>query len=278
MDLHASLTIFSKELTVFLGYQNKELMINLTDWYDCDDDWEYKTKTQGVDTIKGVWVNLYGASTPELTSSSLPQDAIGSGLTARIIFVFERKKGKFVVVPSLTSEELELRKRLTLDLERIHMLKGDFHTTTQFVELATEWRVRNENNPPFNDLRFAGYFERRPAHLYKLSMVMNASHSNSMNLDAPDLQRSINILEETEKKMPETFAGVGKSPAADVTQRVLMEIGAKGRTTFEELMAMFYRDADKTEMEGILRTLEASNLVNIGHEGTKQIISFRRRK
>ena len=36
---HASMTVFSKEFTVFLGYQNHELMAALCDWYDCDDRW-----------------------------------------------------------------------------------------------------------------------------------------------------------------------------------------------------------------------------------------------
>ena len=66
MHLHASLTIFSPELTVFLGYQNKQLMSDLTDWYDCRDRWTYRTKGAGVDEIIGVWINLFGGTTPEL--------------------------------------------------------------------------------------------------------------------------------------------------------------------------------------------------------------------
>ena len=92
MYLHASLTIYSQELTVFLGYNNVALMSDLTDWYDCRSSWTYRTKHQGTDEIIGVYVNLIGATTPELLQTALPRDAIGGGLTARMIFVFETKK------------------------------------------------------------------------------------------------------------------------------------------------------------------------------------------
>jgi len=156
IDVHSSLTIFSKELTVFLGYQNRELMANLTDWYDCDDDWEYRTKTQGVDSIKGVWVNLIGATTPELIQTSMPQDAIGGGLTSRMIFVYEQRKGKLVIVPGLSEKERELLEHLTLDLDKIHMLRGDFQITEGFLEMFSDWRVKQENNPPFESLDSRG--------------------------------------------------------------------------------------------------------------------------
>ncbi|MEG0299766.1 MAG: hypothetical protein RR609_09400, partial [Aurantimicrobium sp.] len=59
---HASLTIFSPELTVFLGYNNMQLMSDLTDWFDCADRWEYRTKNAGTSIITGVYINLIGAT------------------------------------------------------------------------------------------------------------------------------------------------------------------------------------------------------------------------
>ena len=91
--LHCSLTVFSPELTVFLGYSSLQLMSDLADWFDCRDLWIYRTKGSGTEEITNLWVNLIGATTPELLRSTLPKDAIGGGLTGRMIFVFETKKG-----------------------------------------------------------------------------------------------------------------------------------------------------------------------------------------
>jgi len=276
VEIHASLTIFSKELTVFLGYQNRELMSNLTDWFDCDDDWDYRTKTQGTDTVKGVWVNMIGATTPDLIQTSMPQDAIGGGLTSRMIFVYEEEKEKIVVVPTLTAKEIELREHLLTDLEKIHMLKGDFEATEGFISEYTVWRLKQEQQTPFKESRFAGYFERRPAHILKLCIIMNAARTDSMIIDVQDFERAVSVLSGTEVKMPKTFAGVGKAKEADMMSKVINELGKhKEGMEMSELQYMFMYDADKWVMDQVIQTLDASNLISMVHIGVKTILRMR---
>jgi len=275
MDIHASLTIFSKEFTVFLGYQNNELMSDLTDWYDCDDDWEYRTKHEGVDNVKGVWVNLIGATTPDLIQSSLPLNAIGGGLTSRMIFVYEQHKAKTVHMPFYTEREQDLRTSLGLDLERIKMLKGDFKVTKDFLNAWVDWYTDCDRNPPFDDPRFAGYIERRPTHSMKLAMICNASRTDSMQLDREDLDRAINILRQTEVKMRLTFSGVGRSGSANTLSQVMAELALKKEMTFGELLSRFYNDVDKWALEKIVETLNAMNYVDDITKGTERIIRYR---
>jgi hypothetical protein len=257
MMFHASLTIYSQELTVFLGYNNMQLMSDLTDWYDCRKKWTYRTKWSGSDEIEGVWVNLIGATTPKLIQSSMPVDAIGLGLTSRIIFIYQEKKGKIIPDPFLTRGEVELRHRLVADLEKIANLSGPFHVTGEFVELWTDWYLSQEGSPPFQDDRFAGYFERRPTHVMKLSIILNASRTDSMIITDGDLKRAIGLLEETEITMPKTFSGLGKSSQADILARCMAEIGNRGHTSFTELMNFFKYDTTKWELEKVLETLYA---------------------
>ena len=106
---HSSLTIFSKEFTVFLGYHNQELMSALCDWYDCDSQWVYETIARKREKIEGVWVNLLAGTTPDSIQSALPIESIGGGLTSRIIFVFEEKKAKLITVPIMSPKEAQLR-------------------------------------------------------------------------------------------------------------------------------------------------------------------------
>ena len=276
--MHASLTVFSKELTVFLGYANPELMSDLTDWYDCDDDWEYKTKTQGIDTIKGVWVNLIGATTPDLVQTALPLDAIGGGLTSRIIFVFEPHKDKIVHFPYYTKEELILQEQLTFDLERIQQMRGDFKLTDDFIDVYTPWREHQESHPPIEGRRFAGYLEHRPTHAMKLSMIISASRSDSMEITGADLTKSIQILEKTEIKMPNTFLGVGKSGMAEVITHVMTHIALKKELTFGDLMNTFYQDADSWTMNKMVETLESMKFISTGMKGNERIIRYTKKE
>jgi hypothetical protein len=257
VTLHSSLTIFSQELTVFLGYNNVALMSDLTDWYDCRDKWTYRTKNMGVDEIINVWVNLIGATTPELVQTTLPRDAIGGGLTSRIIFVYEEDKGKLVPDPFLTEKELKLREDLLIDLERIGTLRGEFRVTPQFLDRYIDWYIQQHSNPPFEDARFSGYIERRPNHLFKLCIIHSAAMSESLIINEDIFNMSLSLMERTEKKMPLTFAGVGKSANADVLSRVMAYIGLNGRVSYERLMNAFYYDADRDTMDKILATLIA---------------------
>ena len=257
LDNHCSLTVWSPELTVFLGHQNFQLMSDLTDWYDCRSSWTYRTKNQGTDIIKGVWVNLLGATTPDLIRSALPMDAIGGGLTSRMIFVYEPRRGKIVPTPFLSNEDKALRVQLMNDLADIRMMKGMFKVTKDFVELWIDWYSAQEDNPPFKDNRFDGYIERRPNHVMKLAMICSASRTDSMVISDKDLTRAINILTETEKKMPFTFSGMGRSNASDIVASIMSEIASRGEKgiPLKELMQLYYRDADGMLMDKILSQL-----------------------
>lgn len=264
MDFHSSLTVFSKEFTVFLGYHNRELMSDLCDWYDCDKRWKYETISRQTEEIIGVWVNIIGATTPDLIAAALPPDAIGSGLTSRIIFICEESKGKVVPCHFLSKEEIDLRQKLLEDLEMINTLSGKFKFTESFIDYWTEWYVKEGSiHNKFSDPRFEGYTGRRATHVMKLSMIMSASRTNKMVINGEDLKRAIRVLERVEKKMSRVFTGVGKSQVAETLPQIFAFISRKGDTTFEELLQTFYYNADETEMKRIIRTLELSGAIDV---------------
>lgn len=257
---HSSLTIHSQELTVFLGYDNKQLMSDLTDWYDCRNRWTYRTKTQGEDDIIGVWVNLFGATTPDLIQSALPMDAIGGGLTSRMIFIFESQKYKTSVYPEAS---MELYKQLLIDLEQINMMAGQFKVDGDFVDLWSEWYPAQEHNPPFDDPKLAGYIERRPNHAMKMAMILSASRSSDLAITGDDLDRAIKLLEAVEGKMPMVFRGMGASSISNVMHRVMSMVAMEGRVEEPRLIATFLNDADDFTMDRVLKTLSRMRFVKI---------------
>jgi hypothetical protein len=274
MTFHSSLTILAPELVVFLGYNQQQLMMDLTDWFDCghgpEGKWIYRTKTQGTDEIIGVWVNLIGATTPDLLRSSLSMDAIGGGLTSRIIFVYAPDKGKSCPAPFQSSTEVALGESLYYDLEHIHMMKGQFKPDAGFIDYWVEWYVKQDSREIFTEPHLLPYCERRPLHVMKLSMILNAMRTDSMIIEVQDLERAISILTSAEQVMPKVFSGMGKSPHAEVLSKVMQEIGARREITKTELMQMFYHDADDRVMELIIETLVSMNFITrvIRSDGT----------
>ena len=246
---HASLTIYSQELTVFLGYDNKQLISDLTDWFDCRDNWTYRTKNMGTDEIIGVWVNLIGATTPHLIQSALPQDAIGGGLASRVIFVYEEDKGKLVPAPFLNVDDQKLRKDLLADLEDIYTTNGMFLVSEEFVDEWVKWYTAQDKKPPFVDPNFAGYNSRRATHVLKLCMILSASENclsdeGDLKVSKDILLRAIDLLERTEVKMPRTFMGRGSAQISPVVYAIMAWLAKRPnhRASYDEIFRAFFGD------------------------------------
>ncbi|NNG09066.1 MAG: hypothetical protein HKM92_02765, partial [Arenibacter sp.] len=147
-----------------------------------------------------------------------------------------------------------------------------------FLSFWTEWYLKQEGNPPFNDQRFAGYIERRPNHVMKLSMIFNASRCDRMILEYQDIERAVKVLEMTERKMLNTFAGVGKYSHADTLSQVMNEIGMRGEEgiTREELAYLFRNDANVMIMKEIIESLNISGFLDTFTKEGKE--SYRRKE
>ncbi len=249
---HCSLTIYSLELTVFLSYNNPDLLTYLTNWYDCDPEWRYKTQGRGNQIIENVWVNLFGATTPELIVSSLPRDTVGGGLASRIIFVFESKKGKSISLTRMQPADEVLYEKLVHDLQEINLMHGEFRIDEGFDKEFTRWYKEEEFKDTIGDPRFSGYKERRATHVIKLCMIFSAAKDSSMLITEDTFNEALDLLSRTEINMPRTFHGVGKSDEAETTVAIMEVVKRRSIISYSELVSMFYHEANKPTMRMII--------------------------
>lgn len=254
--VHSSLTVFSKELAVFITEANRQLVMDLTDLWDCAPTWDYETKHEGQFNIEGPWLNLIGATTPSLLADTLGRTALGGGLTSRMIFVHEFGRAKNNPFPYPTKRQLELKELLVEDLNLVHQMFGDFQITSEFLSFYSQWYELTSTNPPFIDDRLSPYCERRATHAVKLSMVFSASRSSEMLVTKDDLLAAIKLLEQTEKNMPFAYHGVGASDIAEIVDRILEQLMRDQTATFKDLLKRYYYDADKLVLRKALDTLE----------------------
>ena len=261
--IHSSLTIYSQELTVFLGYNNPQLLSDLTDWYDCRDVWIYRTKNMGTDEINGVYVNLIGATTPELIQSALPLDAVGGGLASRIIFVYAGSKGKKTVFPFLEKPNKSLKGSLSDDMEEIALMSGEFTMSPTAMKLYEPWYLNQEGGALARDNRFSGYLERRPNHVIKLSMLLSASRRTDMVITEDVLKDAISLLSKTEKQMPKALKGLGRSDLALLTETVRDIVHDEKKIRMSVLQTMLYRDASKEILAKAIATLQVMGEIRL---------------
>jgi len=273
---HCSMTILASELAVFIGGNSGQLMSDLSDWWDCDDYWEYKTKHQGCDYINGVWVNMLGATTPDLIEACLPVEMIGSGFASRIIFVYEQEIGKLVVFPTQDKREEQLSKDLIHDIKLIHEMSGEFEVSECFKEKWAEWYRDNYYNPPFRDTKLAGYTSRRPTHIMKLCMLVSASKGDSMMLTSVELEEANELLKNTEKKMPRTFTSLGRRGDADIVNSIMTEVAKAGTITYTKLLNKFYMDVNTKSFDEMIEALRRTDFLEVHRSGNKMELVWKR--
>ena len=262
---HSSLTIFSNEFTVFLGYKNRELIASLCDWYDCHERWTYDTIKRDREEIVGVWVNFLGGTTPDSIAAALPYDAIGAGLTSRIIFINEEKKNKLVIFPGLTQQQIELQALLIQDLAKIQLLSGRFNFTEAAVNRYSNWCAEEDASPPFHDTKFDGYCGRRRNHLISLAMVCSASKGDTMVIDVNDMNRAINLLTEAEVRMALTFRGITRTDISSLINDSITFLinSATTEMPFSIYARHFEGCVDKFTLDRVLDTLQVLDYIEL---------------
>ena len=256
-ESHSSVTAFSPELSVFLGFSNKDLISNLCNFYDCLDVFRYETISRDVEEVIGVFLNLVGATTPNQIKDSMSTESIGIGLTSRMIFVYEDRIKKRIVCPffTLSDEGKKLEKDLLYDLTKIRSLRGNFKVSKDFLDYWSEWYGNYPEEGTLDPTNFGNYWERRPTHLFKLSMVMSASESDKMVIQKCHLEAAILFLEETEIKMAKTFQFAGQFDKAENLQRLMAFIAIRGNVYKDEIMREFLMYMTEWEMENALNSL-----------------------
>jgi hypothetical protein len=254
-DGHSSLTIIATELTVFLGYQNLEMLTMLGKWYDCESNFAYDTHKHGIQFAENVWMNLLGGTTPMLLQASVPQNAIGSGFASRTIYCFEQDKAKIVYEPIMPAD---LREALLNDLTEVLGLYGQFDLDKHFMDYYKRWRD-NSDNLDLGDPKLQGYVQRRPNHLFKLMMVCSAARSNDMKIKKEDFDKANWILNLIELKMSKTYLGIGTNPVAQLQVQIMEFIKSRGRVAMKDVYERFFSDATHHNFLDIMSSLSAQD-------------------
>ena len=266
----------AKELSSLFSSRNyvENLIIFLTDVWDCHDEWDYTTKIGGKVPINKLYINLLGASNPEWLAKCFREDSFGGGFMGRTIFVYQDTFGR--VPPSKlvkTPRQAELELLLQLDLQHISQLKGAMTFSDDAGEFFDAWYMKQDRSPSG---RMARYFKTKHVHLQKLAMLISISENDELVVEKPHLLKAMKVLDSTEKTMPEAFAYVGVTNEARVAQIILEFIEeAGGQISYQQIsrhVRKFIRSSK--ELGGILGTLVDSGMIQAFIDKKKKIGKF----
>ena len=256
-DGQSPLTAHSSEFASLLASSQMDMVVFLTDIYDCPMEWSHKTKTGGTQKIKAPYLNLLGATTPDWIARAMPLDTIGIGLTSRIIFVYQDTPRIKDAFPVLSPEQKQLHEMLKHDLTHMATLNHQMTFSPEAKKFYEDWDRGQLMNPnTTNDPRLNGYFERKPMHLIKIAMILVAATRDTSVMELEDLHNALALLSRIEPSMVKVFANVAKNPLnVDIEEIFTTLLVSKEGVSLGELLDRFKHSVRKEELIEVLDTL-----------------------
>lgn len=235
-DGQSAMTGHSSEFASFLSTSGENMVEFLTDIFGCPTEWQHRTKTSGTTKIKQPFFNLLACTTPDDLARKMSINAVGIGLTSRVVFVYGHQPRIRDAIPKLSEDQKALRELLLHDLTTISQIKGEYIFADKEVEkFYNEWYREHLTNPnPTGDPRLAGYYERKHVHWIKASMCVAASMSDETVLTQEHMNLGMAALEMVEPDMQQVFAGVGRNPLQADANAVWVELLSREEGVTEE--------------------------------------------
>jgi hypothetical protein len=267
--VQSAMTMAISELGTFLSPDDERGLSVWTDlWDGKTGSWGHHTITGGKIDVKNPALNLIACTTPAWLRSNFPEQAIGGGLTSRVVFVHGENKRRFVAYPSdeVSKTYHQERQALFDDLLEISTIAGPMQRTPEASEWGRKWYWDHWHNPRPSHLvgdRYDGYYARKQTHLHKLAMIVSVAQRSDRVVTLDDMKTAEGILFAVEADMNKAFQSIGlhdeAKRGAEIV-RLVEDLG--GVITTEDLWAQCARGMSQREFrEAVDSAVKARNLV-----------------
>lgn len=254
----SSVYILSSEFSTLVNKAGLGIYDILTDIFDGKKKIDEGTISRGYIFAANPCLNLLGATTPKWVGANMTEDIIGGGFGSRVIFIFEDTPRQRVLYYKnlIRIEDMDqLGKDLINDLKHIANIRGDFRITDDAYVFMEHWYRENAEAPAGTDHKLVGYYQRRPAHIHKVAMLLHLAETDSLILDVPDFERAIKVLADIEPKIAGTFKAIGRNVYANDMQSIVKYMKEKKKVSRTELLRVFYSAAEPNKLDEILTGL-----------------------
>jgi hypothetical protein len=242
------------------------LLINL---YDCKEKVEYKTMARGKEVVNNGCLSILAGSTPDWLRDGIPPEAIGGGLTSRMLFILYEGESRRVPWPAFGAALQGIKQDLIHRLQLISGISGEFTLTDEAKQLVIDEYNRFWDGPGQvieADPVMTGYAGRRQNHQLKISMVLSAAERLDRVITRDHIVGATHCLQVIEKTLPSVMKKITASAIGTNIELILTMIKkfSKGRTvpvTRSQLQRAVAHRFGMREMDEILGTLLSSGMV-----------------
>ena len=273
VDRGSQLALFISELSTFLGRQtyNVGLISKLTDLYDSRSDDSDYTKKDGRQSLRNIYVNFLGATTPRDLYDVIPQEAFGGGLMTRTTIIYEPEAHRYHPLPMRiekgpTDEELE--RGLAWIAANSY---GAYTLSEEALHYYYSWyETFKKNLKSYETLRILSA-SRMDVLLLKLAILIRAQrYEPGRTIAIHDISKAQQILEKTYYHNESAVENVGATPRGQYYNRIRSYIEQKGEVSRRTILTSHSRYLSSEEMNSILNQLLEVSDIEVYFEGRRQ--------
>lgn len=269
---------YASELVIFLKEVKGSISELLTTLWDCPKKWTYETHGDGEIELDGVCLNILGASTPTWLQRSIPAEEMEGGLASRIVFVVEMNPPERYNAWGVPKEARplidEMKPKLIEDLRRFCLIQGTFTYTDDAKNFYESWyKKHRKNTKNITDIRFKGYYSRKPVTVWKLAMILSIAESDELIFSSKHVKTALDWLDEIEDSMLEAFGVIGDNPLAKGMKTVFDSVkNQKDGVNAADVYRTMYTSYNKKEFEQIIHEMQYLKTIDIKVVGPHLIL------
>jgi hypothetical protein len=276
--------VVADEFNVFLNKKSYEagLASLLIQMFDCKDEISYQTVGRGVESVRNACLGILGGSTVDWLKGGIPEEAVGGGLTSRMVFVYYDGVVKDIPWPEFSPVHQQLKQDLTAHLQEIAQINGEFKLDAsarklyeaEYIKFRNFDRSKGGGKDFFYDMNLRGYASRRHIHMLKLSMVFSASERYDRVITEGHLLAGIAALQTCEEYLPKIISQITSTSSGTNLEFVLNKIRQAGELTRTALQRSVANRLDKRQLDEVLDTLTVAGLIQLVMRGASNVYVY----
>jgi len=235
----SSLTLFSSELVTLLG-AGAGMVEFLTDIYDSDKSFEYKTKNAGKLTIDNPCLNVIGCATTETFSNKILQDAVAGGFISRAVVVYANDAKVISPFEMPSKSALTARARVVSRYAQIGELYGEILFSTAAKDHFETWYTKTFSEMAKNKTGME-FDSRLHVHVARTAMLLALSDISTI-IELKHLEYAIEMLNEVAHYMKLVRMSAGASKYSESQLKILSAINTFGSVAEEDILTLFMGD------------------------------------
>ena len=246
------LTIVASEL-VSLLISGPVMVDFLTDIYDSDSKFEYKTKNVGKCTINNPCLTILSGVTTENLNGRVIKDAAAGGFMSRSVIVYDNNTRPSSAFDLPSEAQLDSLQQVIHRFAQVGDVFGEFTFSSDAKKLYQQFELA-EDAAMKSTTTNAEFRSRKPIHVLKCALLIAASELTT-KIEEVHMAAAIKLLDQVEHNMKFIHMSSGGHKNAEIHSKVILTLGQADRLPMTTLIETFMGSTDSETIEKALAML-----------------------